>query len=152
MLRAGLLTAQFPKSNVAKKRFMPEKRNMLAEHRTELGYDRTILALERTMMAWIRTDLSLISFGFTIYKFLETMQQAAGGPGHGNAPRNIGMALILIGVGTLIMAMIQFRKALNKISDYTQKDRQISISVTAGIAILVVAFAMLLNMLGIWRG
>ena len=34
---------------------------------------RTILAADRTLMAWIRTTLSMISFGFTIYKFLQAM-------------------------------------------------------------------------------
>jgi putative membrane protein len=86
---------------------MPEKRNMLAEHRTELGFGRTLLALERTLMAWIRTDISLITFGFTMFKFLETMQQASGSSVSQTAPRNIGIALVLIGVGTLIMAMFQ---------------------------------------------
>jgi putative membrane protein len=128
-------------------------RDVLAANRTELGYGRTILALERTMMAWIRTDLSLISFGFTIFKFLETMQQQSGNTAaHGNAPRNIGMALIFIGVGTLIMAMIQYKKAVSRISIYSEKKRQISISIVAGCAILIVAFAMLLNMWGVWRG
>ena len=36
---------------------------------TELAIDRTFLAHERTLMAWVRTAISLISFGFTIYKF-----------------------------------------------------------------------------------
>ncbi len=38
---------------------------------TRLAIDRTRLAYERTMMAWVRTATSLISFGFTIYKFFE---------------------------------------------------------------------------------
>ena len=38
---------------------------------TLLAVDRTRLAHERTLMAWIRTATSMISFGFTIYKFLE---------------------------------------------------------------------------------
>ena len=37
---------------------------------TELAFERTMLAHERTLMAWIRTAISMISFGFTIYKFL----------------------------------------------------------------------------------
>ena len=37
---------------------------------TLLAVDRTRLAHERTLMAWIRTATSMISFGFTIYKFL----------------------------------------------------------------------------------
>ena len=38
---------------------------------TRLAVDRTALAHERTLMAWIRTAASLISFGFTIYKFFD---------------------------------------------------------------------------------
>ncbi len=36
---------------------------------TRLALDRTALAHERTLMAWVQTAVSLISFGFTIYKF-----------------------------------------------------------------------------------
>ena len=38
---------------------------------TRLAVERTRLAHERTLMAWVRTATSLISFGFTIYKFFE---------------------------------------------------------------------------------
>jgi putative membrane protein len=38
---------------------------------TELAVDRTWLAHERTLMAWVRTATSMISFGFTIYKFFQ---------------------------------------------------------------------------------
>ena len=38
----------------------------------QLALDRTRLAYERTLMAWVRTATSLISFGFTIYKFFGT--------------------------------------------------------------------------------
>ena len=41
-----------------------------AETNTILA-DRTRLAYERTMMAWVRMGTSLISFGFTIYKFFQ---------------------------------------------------------------------------------
>ena len=30
---------------------------------------RTLMAADRTLMAWVRTALSMISFGFTIFKF-----------------------------------------------------------------------------------
>ena len=43
---------------------------------TKLAYDRTRLAYERTLMAWVRTGTSLITFGFTIYKFFEEFQKA----------------------------------------------------------------------------
>ncbi len=38
---------------------------------TELAYQRTFLAHERTLMAWVRTSSSLITFGFSIYKFFQ---------------------------------------------------------------------------------
>ena len=70
---------------------------------TRLAVDRTRLAYERTMMAWIRTAASLISFGFTIYKFfqLELKKPAA-------ADRLIGsrgFALIMIGTGLVALLL-----------------------------------------------
>jgi putative membrane protein len=64
---------------------------------SDLGETRTILAADRTLMAWIRTSLSMLSFGFTIYKFLEGIA----GP---DAPRAAATAqlvgLFLAGTGT----------------------------------------------------
>ena len=86
-----------------------------------------------------------------MFKFLEIMQQSASGSMRQNAPRNLGMALIFIGVGTLIMAMIQFKRAIGRITAASHTTPQLSISMTAAPAILVVAFAMLLNMWGVWK-
>ena len=38
---------------------------------TRLAIERTRVAYERTMMAWVRTGTSLITFGFTVYKFFQ---------------------------------------------------------------------------------
>ncbi|HVH26922.1 MAG TPA: DUF202 domain-containing protein [Vicinamibacterales bacterium] len=53
---------------------------------------RTIMAADRTLMAWIRTTLSMISFGFTIYKFLQYLYEANEGAPDLNpqGPRNLG--------------------------------------------------------------
>lgn len=45
---------------------------------TELALDRTLLAHDRTLMAWVRTATSLISFGFTIYKFFQYLREQQG--------------------------------------------------------------------------
>ena len=37
----------------------------------KLAVERTFLAYERTLMAWTRTSVSLISFGFTLFKFFQ---------------------------------------------------------------------------------
>ena len=50
------------------------KRTGLADTRTGLAFKRNIMAAKRTLMAWTRTGLSMIGFGFTIYKFLQALQ------------------------------------------------------------------------------
>jgi putative membrane protein len=79
----------------------------LAVERTDMAFERTRLAAERTLMAWIRTSLSLISFGFTIYKFLQEMAKAEKLTIQDNGPRNFGLALISLGTVALIVASIQ---------------------------------------------
>ena len=76
-----------------------------------LALDRTRLASERTLMAWLRTSLSMISFGFTIYKFLQAFQeQGKLVLQRPNSPRNLGLILISIGTFTLVVACVQHWK------------------------------------------
>jgi putative membrane protein len=71
---------------------------------------RTIMAADRTLMAWIRTTLSMISFGFTIYKFLQYLYEAENtkldlSP---RGPRNLGLTLIALGLVALVLACVQY--------------------------------------------
>lgn len=67
---------------------------------TTLAVDRTRLAHERTLMAWVRTATSLISFGFTIYKFfqIEFAKEGARAVDRLIGPREF--ALIMIGTAS----------------------------------------------------
>ena len=47
--------------------FMVEETKGLTDN--DLPSETNYLAYERTMLAWIRTAVSLITFGFTLYKF-----------------------------------------------------------------------------------
>jgi putative membrane protein len=72
-------------------------------------------ALERTLMAWIRTAVSLISFGFTIVQFFQrfsVLQGPAERPISPGAPRVMGLALIGIGILTLIVGSWQYRQSV----------------------------------------
>ena len=73
----------------------------------QLALERTWMAHERTLMAWVRTAVSMISFGFTIYKFF---QLDAGKPAPQIhvllSPRIFSMTMISAGLFALIMALI----------------------------------------------
>jgi putative membrane protein len=81
-----------------------------------LALDRTRLAYERTLMAWVRTALSLISFGFTIYKFLQVIQQQSTVlVERPHAPRNLGLTLVGIGTFAVIVACVQHWRYITKL-------------------------------------
>lgn len=73
---------------------------------TRLAVERTALAHERTLMAWVRTATSLISFGFSIYKFFQYLREAGQAPARISAigPREFALIMIGIGVAALILA------------------------------------------------
>ena len=78
---------------------------------TDLAVDRTRLAHDRTLMAWVRTSASMISFGFTIYKFFQYMHDK--GQVIENrifGPPQFAMFLIVIGLVALLLATIQHRR------------------------------------------
>jgi putative membrane protein len=73
----------------------------------DLGEIRTIMAADRTLMAWIRTSLSMLSFGFTIYKFLETMAQQNAAP-HADSPQRVGLFLAGLGTAAMVLGTIGY--------------------------------------------
>ena len=78
---------------------------------TKLALDRTRLAYERTLMAWVRTATSLISFGFTIYKFFQYLRDGEA-PIQEGAIGLRGFAMMMIGIGltALLLATVDHRR------------------------------------------
>lgn len=124
---------------------IPLTPNQLAGERTEMGFARSVMALERTLMAWIRTSLSLISFGFTIFKFLEAMQDKSGTHIRENAPRNLGIFLIFLGMGLLVLAIFQFNKATKVLHEFSDRKTQFSLSLIGAIGVLLAGLFMISN-------
>ena len=84
---------------------------------TRLAYERTVLAHERTLMAWLRTAVSLITFGFTIYKFFALELSGKGQPPIHQVigPREFALLMIAIGLFALVAATlqnVQYRKTM----------------------------------------
>src|SRR5262245_45603080 len=80
---------------------------------TKLAVDRTRLAHERTLMAWVRTATSLISFGFTIYKFFEYLAESRKVVYTGRlGPRGFAIIMMLVGLTALVLATIGHHRSL----------------------------------------
>ena len=77
----------------------------LSSRRTGMSFQRTRMSTDRTTMSVIRTSLSLIGFGFTIFQFFQKLRDA-GTLAHAAAPRNFGIALVLLGILMLIGGII----------------------------------------------
>ena len=80
---------------------------------TILAFERTRVAYERTMMAWIRTATSLITFGFSVYKFFEF--EMKGNPSLQTmvvGPRGFGLTLIGIGLLSLLFGTLDHARDL----------------------------------------
>src|SRR5882672_9312173 len=79
----------------------------------EMAVDRTWLAHERTLMAWVRTATSMISFGFTIYKFFEFEANKTTSPRTSLlSPRDFAIFMVSIGLISLLGATMGHRKAV----------------------------------------
>jgi putative membrane protein len=124
---------------------MTEEKNIVEAHptlsNTDLAFERTALAYERTLMAWIRTATSMISFGFTIYKFFQELSKTPQGSQRLFTPRIVGIIMISFGLLSLLLAQIQHQIALKKLrQNYAGVQR----SVSSILSILVLLFGLAL--------
>ena len=90
--------------------------NVLAEERTELAVYRTALAASRSLMAWVRTGLSMIGFGFTIYKFVQSL----GTQVRPNAARDLGLFLIAWGTMSVVFGCLEYWQTAREIREAYQ--------------------------------
>ena len=127
---------------------MEEKKNNAEDHlltNTDLAFERTSLAESRTLMAWIRTAISMISFGFTIYKFFH---EAAGENHKLFSPRKVGMIMIGFGLLALTWGLMEHQSIVRKLKkSYPQLD----VSKTRILAVLILFFGLALFLGALFR-
>jgi len=125
-----------------------DRGTILAEERTDVALERTRMAAERTLMAWVRTTLSMISFGFTIFKFFEYLRET-GAPArwHPGMPQNLGRFLVVLGTGMLALAVIQHWVFLKRLKERPGKKMPVSLAMIAALLITLMGFLALANLL-----
>src|SRR6476646_7460665 len=77
---------------------------------TRLAFDRTRVAYDRTMMAWIRTATSLITFGFSVYKFFELEAGRVHEHQYRIGPRQFALLMVGVGLVSLLVGTIEHRR------------------------------------------
>jgi putative membrane protein len=95
-------------------------------------------------MAWVRTSTSLISFGFTIYKFFQYLQDQQRTPQEGLlGPRQYATLMIAIGIIALILATVQHRRDMKELRKHHPEVPYSMATVLAGLISLLGVVALL---------
>ena len=105
---------------------------------TRLSVERTRLSHERTLMSWVRTATSLISFGFTIYKFFsfEAGKELVRS-GQWLSPREFAIIMIGTGLIALLFSAVEHRQSMQLMRvEYGVKQRSVALIVAAIVSIL----------------
>jgi putative membrane protein len=114
----------------------------------QMAVDRTWLAHERTLMAWVRTATSMISFGFTIYKFFEFEENkhTAARPSL-LTPRDFALVMVSIGLLSLLGATMGHRTAIRGLRAQLPERR----SLAELVAYLVALFGIVTLLAAVFR-
>ena len=81
------------------------------------------MAYERTMMAWVRTGTSLITFGFSVYKFFQLDEAVTLSGRMVVGPREFAMALIVVGLLALVLGTLEHARDLRSLRSWTRSCR-----------------------------
>jgi putative membrane protein len=127
---------------------------------SHMAWIRTRLAAENTMLAYLRTAVSLIGFGFAIVQALSNVQSIPGAtdPRFPDLPMYMGLALILCGIVSAIIAMIEFRFTLRylwsggfeQIAGMATEGRKTPLYAVGAILIVIGLFAFFAVLARLW--
>jgi len=92
--------------------------NELAEDRTDLAAYRTLMAADRSLMAWVRTALAMISFGFTIYKILQSFEESGAVLRAATQPQVVGLFLIGMGALSMLLGAVEYWHRARELKTY----------------------------------
>ena len=102
-----------------------------------LDLERTQIAYEQSMMSWVRTATSLITFGFTIYKFFQLELPGRSDRVRLLGPREFSLSLVALGLISLALATLQHRRSMRVLKEeWPDAPRSLAVLLAALISIL----------------
>ena len=145
-----------PPAHITSKSTAAEISTELASRRTGMSFQRTRMSADRTLMSIMRTSLSLIGFGFTIYQLFQKAHEADILKSS-LAPRRFGEALVVLGIGMLIVGIgyhISYMVGLRKMREALRADGlvhaeshfPVSLVLVVALLLLVIGFMAIASM------
>ena len=118
----------------------PDTATRLALQRTDLAIERTYWAAERTLMGWIRTALAMISFGFTLGKIGQALQDVTVKGllrEHTLSVETVAYFLVVLGTTALVAAAVQYAARVHELRKQGLP-RQVSIAFVVSVVLSLV--------------
>ena len=84
-----------------------------ADRAGRLEFYRTRVTFDQTMMSWIRTGTSLITFGFTVYKFFQIDLGRTAQVERRFGAREFALLLVLLGLASLVVGIVDHRRSIH---------------------------------------
>jgi len=116
---------------------------------------RTRFSSERSLLASIRTSVSLFTFGFSITKFFNYLENQHEGVQFSEGPYLLGLALICLGILSLVPSVIQHAGRLKRAKELGIPRgmpiiSRFSLPICATAALLVIGFTTFIGILLNW--
>jgi putative membrane protein len=86
----------------------------IIERLSTLALIRTAYSSERALMAWMSSSVSLYTFGFSVSKFIDYLEQQDGGVQSFVGFHRVGLALISMGTVALVLAIFEHSRRIQK--------------------------------------
>lgn len=81
---------------------------------SSLALVRTAFSSQRSLMAWMRTSVSLYTFGFSITKFTDYLEQQEQGVEFSGNPRLLGLIFLAMGIAAMVLAVLDHTKRIGR--------------------------------------
>ena len=111
------------------------------ENESEGDRSTTNLAYDRTLLSWVRTGTSLITFGFAVYNFRRVIR------GAGEESFEFAFVLIAIGLVTLLLAALEYRRAVRTLAAQCFEMPRSRLPIAVALLVAVLGILVLLSML-----
>jgi putative membrane protein len=116
-----------------------------------LALVRTAFSSQRSLMAWMRTSVSLYTFGFSIAKFTDYLEQRAQGVEFSGSPRLLGLILIAMGIVAIVLAVFEHSRRIRRMKQLGLPDTSRSYLPTiAALALFVIGSTTLVGIALNW--